>query len=126
VPKPIPAVAPELLFKAVTKANEDHDTYGTADTAVSVVVALAGLCTREEVIAVSFRLTAFAELLHQGDGEEWTIKLKGKSHTLVNEALFRAAAPAPLFEAPTVGELAFNLDTFLPIALEEAEVEGNS
>jgi hypothetical protein len=45
---------------------------------------------------------------------------------MVNEALFRAAARAPLFEARRVGEVSFDLDTFTKIALEEAETEGRA
>jgi len=45
---------------------------------------------------------------------------------LVNEALFRAAAKAPLRERKTVGEVAFKIQEFLQIALQEADSEGSA
>ena len=44
----------------------------------------------------------------------------------MNEALFRAAARAPLFEARTVGDMSFDPETFVKIALEESEAEGSA
>ena len=78
------------------------------------------------ILATSVRLTALAGLIENGDGKEWTIRLHDRPYRLVNEALLRAAARAPLFEAATVGEVAFDPDTFLPIAMEEAETKGNA
>jgi len=60
------------------------------------------------------------------DGKEWTITVLHKTYKLVNEALFRAVARAPLFEAATVGQVSFDPKTFLPIALEESESEGSA
>jgi hypothetical protein len=45
---------------------------------------------------------------------------------MVNEALFRAAARAPLSEARTVGDVSFNHDAFMKIALEESEADGTA
>jgi hypothetical protein len=78
----------------------------------------------EEILAVSYRLGALAKLIQDGEGQNWTITVLHKTYKLVNEAMFRAAARAPLFEARTVGHVAFDPKTFLPIALEESESEG--
>lgn len=45
---------------------------------------------------------------------------------MVNEALFRVAARAPLSEAKTVGEVSFERDAFMKIALEESEADGTA
>jgi hypothetical protein len=45
---------------------------------------------------------------------------------MVNEALFKAAARAPLMEARTVGDVSFDRDTFVKIALQESESEGTA
>jgi hypothetical protein len=45
---------------------------------------------------------------------------------MVNEALFKAAARAPLFEAKTVGDVSFDRDEFMKIALEESETDGEA
>jgi hypothetical protein len=51
---------------------------------------------------------------------------KVREYQLVNEALFRAAARAPLFEARTVGDVSFDPEMFVKIALEESEAEGSA
>ena len=43
-----------------------------------------------------------------------------------NEALFKAAARAPLFEAKTVGKVTFNRGEFMKIALEESNTNGQA
>lgn len=122
----IPTVAPELLIKANNKAAEDREKRGSGDPLVSVVLVLAGKHEPEEIIAVSYRLRALASLLQGGVGEPWTASVAGKEYTLVSETLFRAAARTPLSEGKTVGDVQFDREEFLKIALEEAEPEGSS
>ncbi len=122
----IRTVSPELLTKANLKAVADREKYGSADVIVSIVTSLGNKYAADELIAVSYRLQALAKLLHEGDGQEWTINVAGKEHKLVNEALFRAAAKAPLRERKTVGEVAFKIQEFLQIALQEADSEGSA
>jgi hypothetical protein len=80
----------------------------------------------DEIIAVSYRLGALANLIRAGEGGKWTIPVLKREYQLMNESLFRAAARAPLFEARTVGEVAFDPVTFLKIALEESQAEGSA
>jgi hypothetical protein len=80
----------------------------------------------DELIAVSHRLMALARLLHDGQGGQWTLTVEGKEYRLVNEALFRAAAKAPLQERKMVRDVKFNPKEFLRIALEEATAEGTA
>jgi hypothetical protein len=122
----IPIVAPELLIKANLKAVADREKYGSADTTVSIVSALADDHEPDELIAVSHRLMALARLLHDGEGGHWTITVEGKEYRLVNEALFRAAAKAPLRQRKMVRDIKFEPKEFLRIALEEAASEGRA
>ena len=122
----IPAVPAELLIKANLKSIEDREKYGSPDVMVSIVTALADKHTPEECIAVSYRLTALAYLVSEGHGDQWTLKIEGKEFRLLNLALFRAAAKAPLREPKKmVRDIRFNPKEFLRIALEEAETEGS-
>ena len=124
--KPIPPVPYELLVKGNKRAAEDHERHGPGDATISLVAALADNHTPEQIVATSHRLGALAKLIDDGDGKEWTITVLHKTYKLVNEALFRAAARAPLFEAATVGQVSFEPKIFLPIALEESESEGSA
>jgi hypothetical protein len=123
----IPAVAPELLIKANLKSVADRERHGSADVMVSIVTALADKHTPEECIAVSYRLTALAYLVHEGHGDHWTLAVEGKEYRLLNQALFRAAARAPLREPENmVRDIRFDPKEFLRVALEESEAEGTA
>ena len=80
----------------------------------------------EIIIAIDYRLRALAKLIADGEGKPWTFALTEDGGHMVNEALFKAAARAPLFEAKTVGQVAFDLAEFMKIALEESETDGEA
>jgi hypothetical protein len=124
--KPIPPVPFNLIIKGHEQITADHEKYGSAEPTVSLVRALAADHNPEEILAVSYRLGALAKLIKEGEGKPWTFAVTQDNYHMVNEALFRAAARAPLMEAKTVGEVAFDPKIFTPIALEEAESEGNA
>jgi hypothetical protein len=124
--KPIPAVPFDVLIKGHESVDEDREKYGSGDPTVSVVRALRNDHQPEEIMAVSYRLGALAKLIREGKGKPWTFAVTDENYHMVNEALFRAAARAPLFEARTVGEVSFDLDSFTKIALEETETEGRA
>ena len=65
-----------------------------------------------------------ARLVQDGDGEAWLMNDNAKKYRIIDEALFRAAARAPLIEAETVGNMQFNKEELLAIALEESEPKG--
>jgi hypothetical protein len=125
-PKPIPAVPFELLIKGHEGVTAHRERYGQADLTVALVTTLAGSQKPDEIIAVSYRLGALAKVIRAGEGGKWTIPVLKQEYQLVNEALFRAAARAPLFEARTVGDVAFDPEAFLKIALEESTAEGSA
>jgi hypothetical protein len=124
--KPIPAVPFELLKKGHEGVISERETNGRpADFTISLVKTLADEHRPEEIIAVSYRLGALAKFVAEGGGGKWTITVLHQDYRLVNEALFRAAARAPLTEAKTVGDVAFDPALFMQIALEESDSEGN-
>jgi hypothetical protein len=63
-------------------------------------------------------------LVVEGKGGAWVMTVKDKKYELVNEAMFTAASRAPLKfrRNQVVGDI--DADTFLKIALEEAETSG--
>jgi hypothetical protein len=122
--KPIPPVPAELIIKAAQQVTDDHERYGSAEPTISVIRAFAKTHSPDELLAVTYRLGALAKLIKDGQGGKWTITVLHQDYKLVNEALLRAAAHAPLSEAGTVGEISFEPKAFLAIALEESEAEG--
>jgi|SRR6185312_5536656 hypothetical protein len=124
--KPIPAVPFDVLIKGHEGVIEDRDRFGPGDPAISLVRALHKEQKPEVIIAIDYRLRALARLISEGDGKPWTYAITEDNGHVVNEALFRAAARAPLFEAKTVGQVAFNRDDFMKIALEESETDGEA
>jgi hypothetical protein len=119
----IPVVSAELIMAASDAAARNH---GNADPAISIVMALGKLYPAEALLPVTYRLHALANLLAADHGKEWTITIAGKGYTLLNEALLRAAAKAPLETHPeqVMGDLSFDPPTFLRIALEESQAQG--
>lgn len=122
----IRTVAPELLIRANAQAVADHETNGSADITASIVVALGTNHSAEEMTAVWCRLVALTKVLRSPDGEHWALSIDKKDCTLVNEALFRAAARAPLRENKNLGDMEFNAKELLQLALEEASSEGSA
>ena len=119
--RPIPTVPFNLIIEGHAQINRDREEFGSAEPTISLVRALAADHKPEEILAVSYRLGALAKLIREGEGKPWTFAVPKENYHMVNEALFRAAARAPLMEAKTVGDVAFDPETFIPIALEEAE-----
>jgi hypothetical protein len=125
-PKPIPIVPFELLIEGHEGVTAYRERHAQADLTMALVTALAESQGSDEILAVSYRLGALAKFVRAGEGGKWTIPVLKQKYQLVNEALFRAAARAPLFEAHTVGDVSFDPETFLKIALEESAAEGSA
>jgi hypothetical protein len=125
-PEPIPIVPFELLIKGHEGVTAYRERHGQPDLTVALVTTLADSHKPDEIIAVSYRLGALAKLIRAGEGGKWTIPVLNQEYQLVNQSLFRAAARAPLFEARTVGDVSFDPETFLKIALEESGAEGSA
>jgi hypothetical protein len=123
--KMIPTVSPKLLMLAHQKVAEDHETGLSPDPSVSVVVALSGKCSPDQMIAIGHRLRALAHLVISGDATSWTICLEGKKYVLVSGDLLKAAAIAPLQEPKMVRDLRFGPE-ILDIALRDTKPEGSA
>jgi hypothetical protein len=124
--KPIPTVPFELIIKGHEGVTAYRERHGQADLTVALVTTLADGHKPDEIIAVSYRLGALAKLIREGEVAKWTIPVLNQEYQLVNESMFRAAARAPLFEARTVGDVSFDPETFMKIALAESEAEGSA
>jgi hypothetical protein len=125
--KPIPPVPFDVLIKGHEGIIDDRERLGPLDPTVSLVRALHGEQKPETILAIDYRLRALAKMISEGEGKPWTFAIieDGGGH-MVNEALFKAAARAPLFEAETVAQVSFDRDQFLRIALEESETDGEA
>lgn len=101
--KPIPIVSFEVIIKGHEAVNKGRKIFGPGDPT-----------------------GALAKFIQEGEGKPWTFAVTEDDGHMVNEALFRAAARAPLMEAKTVGDVAFDHKVFMQIALEESESEGTT
>jgi hypothetical protein len=124
--KPIPAVPFDLLKKGHEGVTAYRERNGRPDMTIALVTALANDHKPDEIIAVSYRLGALAKFIQEGEAGKWAIPVLHQEYQLVNEALFRAAARAPLMEAKTVGDVAFDSQLFYQTVLEESEAEGKA
>jgi hypothetical protein len=125
--KPIPAVPFSVLIKGHKGITEDRDRLGPGDPTISLIGTLHKELEPEVILAIDCRLRALAKLIAEGEGKPWTFAIAADSGGhMVNEALFKAAARAPLFEAKTVGQISFDRDEFMKIALEESEADGRA
>ena len=121
MPQYVHTVDPELLIKANSKAAADREQHAAADVTASVLIALGGNHTVDEMAAVTYRLMALAKVARR-DGERHMLNVDGKEYTLVDEMLFRAAAKAPLKVPAMIDDMAFEANELLTIALQEARV----
>jgi hypothetical protein len=119
----VPVVAAELLIKA-NKAIVNKR--GKGDPTMTIIFAMGKEYPPEQLIATMYRLQAMQKLVLSGHGPAWVMNIKGKKYKMINEALFRAAAKAPLRFDPeaAIGEMAFNAEEFLQVALGESDTEG--
>ena len=124
--KPVPAVQPERIIEAHQKVVADREKYGSSDVMVSVVSLFAGREKPEDILHITHRLFALANFLDKGGAGEWLMKETGTDYILVNEAVLRAAARAPLMEAEYMKDMSFQKNTFMPLVLVEAEAEGKA
>jgi hypothetical protein len=124
--KPIPTVPFDVLIKGHEGVIADRDKLGPQDPSMSLIRTLHKEHKPEIIIAIDYRLRALAKLIADGEGKPWTYAVAEDGGHMVNEALFKAAARAPLFEARTVGQVAFDRAEFMKIALEESETDGEA
>ena len=124
--KPISAVPFNVLIKGHEGVTAYRERHGQPDMTIALLTSLASDHKPDVIIAVSYRLGALAKFIQEGSGGKWAIPVLHEDYQLINEALFRAAARAPLMEAKTVGDVAFDPETFYQTVLEESQAEGSA
>ena len=121
--EPVREVAADLLIRA-NRAAADGPR-GFENATISIIKALSKEVSTDDLLAISYRLEALAKLIRGDDISGLTMNLNGRDYKLINEAAFRAAATCPLVLRGTLGEVEFNRQEFLQLALSSAEPEGN-
>jgi hypothetical protein len=118
----IESVSFDLIKQAVEAANNNRP----AGPTIAVIAALSKRFPPAQILAVTYRLQALANMMAQRQTDHWTLNIADKEYTLVDEALFKAAARTPLsFEnKELIGEISFDPGTLLAIALEESVPDG--
>jgi hypothetical protein len=118
----IQAVSFDLIRQAVEAANNNRP----AGPTIAVIAALSKKFPAGQLLAVTYRLQALANMMARQQTDHWTLKIADKEYTLVDEALFKAAARAALSieSDEIVGEISFDAHELLAIALEESESDG--
>lgn len=124
--KVVPAVNPEHIIEAHEKVANDREEYGSAEPTASVISLFSKGMKPDEILHIVHRLHALANFLHSGEAKEWLQTDTGNDYILINEAVLRAAARAPLCEAEYMKDMTFDPATFMPIVLEEVETEGKA
>ena len=119
----VPTVTVDHLVCVVRKDSEYRAGGLSPDSLVSIVAALHDKCEPKEMIAISHRLTALANLVVAGDADVWTIHVAGEDYTLVRNALVWTAALAPLQETEMTRDLRFGRE-ILDMALQIVEPDG--
>jgi hypothetical protein len=121
--EPVREVSADLLIRANEAASKGPR--GFENATISIIKALSKEVSVDDLIAIGYRLQALATLT-RGDGiSGLTMNLHGREHKLINEAAFKAAATCPLVLRDTSGEVEFDREEFLQLALSFAELEGN-
>ena len=126
MPKIVPISKAKHLISANLHAADVHERHGSAEITMAAVARLSGELSAPKILHVVHRLVALFHFLDQPEAKGWIMEVTGQDYLMLHEALFRAAARAPLEEAEYIKDYAFTKDTFLPIVLEEAKAEGTA
>jgi hypothetical protein len=116
--EPVREVPADLLIRANIAAAKGPR--GFENATISIIQALSKEVSTADLIAISYRLQAFATLTRGDDVAGLTMNLQ-----LINEAAFKAAAACPLVLRGTFGDGEFDREEFLRLALLFAQPEGN-
>ena len=116
-------VSADLLIRA-NKAAADGPR-GFENATISITRALSKEAATDDLLAVTYRLQALAKLTRGDDISGLTLNLHGREYKLINEAAFKAAATCSLVLRGTFGEVEFDREEFLRLALSFAEPKGS-
>jgi hypothetical protein len=117
-------VSADLLIRANSAATDGPR--GFENATISIIKALSKEVNTDDLIAISYRLQALATLTRGDELSGLTMKLHGRDYKLINEAAFKAAATCPLDLRGTFGEVEFDREEFLRLALSFAEPDGTA
>lgn len=117
----VKTVSGDLMIRANAAAARGPRGYESA--MISIIKELSKDAEPDELLAISYRLQALANLAGGEDLAGLTMTLHGKTYKLINEAAFRAAAICPLRLAGTMADIKFDRARFLDLALSFAEPE---
>ncbi len=118
----VQAVPPDLMVRAGRSAADGPR--GFDEAMISIVKALSKDAKPDQIVAISFRLQALAQMVSGADISGYTMNLHGREYKLINEAALHAAATCSLTLTDEMSDLAFNRDEFLALALAASEAEG--
>jgi hypothetical protein len=121
--KPVPEVPAELLVRANKAAA--GGPRGVENATISIIKALSKEVSTDDLVAITYRLQALAALTRGDKISGLTMSLHGREYKLINEAAFKAAATCPLRLRGNFGEVEFDREEFVQLALSFAEPEGN-
>jgi hypothetical protein len=118
----IPTVPANVVIAAHEIVLENRGS--RRDAHMAVIVKLADKYDHNHICDALMRLRALSELIERTKKSAWIADTADKDCKIVNEAMFRAAARAPLIEERR--QLKFDTKQFMQIALEESDVEGSA
>jgi hypothetical protein len=122
--EPVREVSADLLIRANEAASKGPR--GFENATISIMKALSKEVSAGDLIAISYRLQALANLTRRDEISGLTMNLNGREYKLINEAAFKAAAACPLVLRGTSGDAEFDREEFLRLALSFAEPDGNA
>jgi hypothetical protein len=118
----VQAVPAKILIEAHEVVIKNHGS--GRDPMISIIVALAKRYEHKQLADAIMRLQAMTEIVAETDKSAWIVTVPNKDYKLINKAVLRAAARAPLIKKKK--NLKFDPQGFLKIALEESEIEGSA
>jgi hypothetical protein len=123
VAKSVREVPADLMIRA-NKAAADGPR-GFENATISIIKALSKEASTDDLLAITYRLQALATLTRGDEISGLTMNLHGREYKLINEAAFKAAATCPLDLRGIFGDVEFDREEFLRLALSFVEPEGN-
>lgn len=116
-------VSADLLIRANKAAAAGPR--GFENATISIIKALSKEVSPDDLLAITYRLQALATIAQSNDSTGLTVRPHGREYNLINEAGFEAAAACSLVSGDVFGEVEFDREEFVRLALSFAEVEGN-
>jgi hypothetical protein len=121
--EPVREVPADLLIRA-NKAAADGPR-GFENATISIIKTLSKEVSTDYLLAITYRLQALAKLTQGDDLTGFTMRLHEREYNLINDAAFKAAAACSLVPGETFGDVEFDREEFLRLAMSFAEAEGS-